>query len=46
LIGVQQRMNDMSLEKEQKMELLRDVLLEMYVNLLNKKFQNSFFSNY
>jgi len=30
LITVQQRMNDMSLEKEQQIERLRNVLLEMY----------------
>ena len=40
LITVQQRMNDMSLEKEQKIEQLRGIISEMYVEIfffLNKK---------
>ncbi len=39
LISVQQRMNDMSLEKEQQIERLRNVLLEMYErSFFNEKF--------
>lgn len=34
LISVQQRMNDMSLEKEEEIEKLRSIIKEMYVNRL------------
>ena len=43
MISVQQRMNEMSLEKEQQIEPLRNILLEMYVNLSNKNSYTNFF---
>ena len=38
LISVQQRMNEMSLEKEQQIEPLRDALHEMFVFAFNRRF--------
>lgn len=38
LISVQQRMNEMSLEKEQQIEPLRDALREMFVVFLHINF--------
>jgi hypothetical protein len=46
LISVQQRMNEISLEKEQQFEPLRNVLLEMYLNFFNKKIHKINFFNY
>jgi hypothetical protein len=47
LIIVQQRMNEMSLEKEQQIERLRNVLLEMYERrFFNEKFNINVLFNY
>jgi hypothetical protein len=46
LISVQQRMNELSLEKEQQIEPLQNVLTEMLEFSSNKNFGLPFFLNY